>query len=58
MRVTDWQGVEYEVIYDAERALYVYTKVFKPSANLHTVGEPATSSAYSHEHTEESHQHA
>ena len=44
MRVTDQQGVEYEVTYDAEREVYVYMKVFKPWPEENFMGEPESSS--------------
>jgi hypothetical protein len=40
MRVTDGRGVEYDVSYDAERGLYVYVKVFKPSEPALSTCEP------------------
>jgi hypothetical protein len=35
MRIMDGRGVEYEVTYDAQREVYVYMKVFKPSEEPH-----------------------
>jgi hypothetical protein len=42
MRVTDGRGVEYDVTYDAERQVYVYVKVFKPSGEACATSEPAS----------------
>ena len=58
MRVTDRRGIEYEVIFDADRGLYVYMKVFNPSADLDTVSQSSPSSTHSQTPVEPSHRHA
>ena len=58
MRMTDQRGVEYDVTYDAERGLYVYTKVFKPSPEPNLVGEASHPSAHNPSHAGQSAQHA
>ena len=42
MRMTDQRGVEYDVTFDAERGLYVYTKVVKPSPEPNLLGGEAS----------------
>jgi hypothetical protein len=45
MRVMDRRGIEYDVTYDAERQLYVYRKVFKPSEEASVAHELSLRSA-------------